>query len=97
MISTKYVDLIGQRFGKLEVLKQGETKEAKFYSKVQDKYYTRKKIYLTCKCDCGNIIEKPISYLISGNCKSCGCLSREIAQKKLKEIKEYGTRRMDMP
>ena len=88
MISTKYVDLIGQRFGKLEVLKQGETKEVKFYSKVQDKYYTRKKIYLTCKCDCGNIKDIPIESLTKKKpTKSCGCLMGHYGTKPPQEIK----------
>ena len=37
-----------------------------------------------CQCDCGNIIELPISALTSGNTKSCGC-NRSIGLKKYNE------------
>ena len=72
----KFKDYSNQKFGRLQPLKR--------------LYVKNHKTYWLCKCDCGNIIEKPISYLISGNCKSCGCLSREMAQIKLKEIKGKG-------
>lgn len=33
--------------------------------------------YWKCKCDCGNEIIIPITYLTSGDTKSCGCLRKE--------------------
>ena len=52
----KFKDYSNQKFGRLQPLKR--------------LYVKNHKTYWLCKCDCGNIIEKPISYLISGNCKS---------------------------
>lgn len=54
----KFKDYSNQKFGRLQPLKR--------------LYVKNHKTYWLCKCDCGNIIEKPISYLISGNCKSYG-------------------------
>lgn len=34
-----------------------------------------------CKCECGNITQKPIGYLRSGNTTSCGCWRFEVASK----------------
>lgn len=33
--------------------------------------------YWKCKCDCGNEIIIPITYLTTGDTKSCGCLRKE--------------------
>jgi|APSaa5957512622_1039677.scaffolds.fasta_scaffold03105_7 hypothetical protein len=57
----KLIDLTGQKFGRLTVIKiAGKNKH--------------RKILWACKCDCGN--EKVIvgSKLLSGHTKSCGCL-----------------------
>lgn len=51
---------IGQRFGKLIVIK---------YSHERSGYH-----YFNCKCDCGNENTVQISSLNSGSSKSCGCL-----------------------
>lgn len=37
------------------------------------------------KCDCGNFFETQFSQVKNGNTKSCGCYSREIASKRMKE------------
>ena len=57
-------DHTGKKFGRLTVL---------YRTKVRN----RRKVYWMCQCDCGNIVEKPISDLLSGHTKSCGCLNRE--------------------
>lgn len=60
----KFIDLTGQRFGKLTVL---------------ERVYppNRKSAYWKCLCDCGN--EKVVKggNLTSGNISSCGCLLRK--------------------
>jgi len=58
-------NLSSQRFGKLTAI---------FPLKGKDNA-NRTRIYYQCKCECGG--EKIVSYnsLISGNCKSCGCIS----------------------
>lgn len=44
--------------------------------------------YFTCKCDCGNIIESVKYNLVSGNTKSCGCLTKFLPEEV--ENKQYG-------
>ena len=62
----KYEDLTGQKFNRLTVL------ERKYYEK-------EKRYFWTCRCDCGNIVEKvKTNNLKNGNTKSCGCLNSEL-------------------
>lgn len=56
-------NLLGQRFGKLEVVEFDGYKPQK-YSNVA---------YWKCKCDCGNIKSIRATQLVSGGTKSCGC------------------------
>lgn len=60
-------DIVGERFGKLTVVR---------YLRTDVKPYGRTVIW-ECKCDCGNIVEVSTSALRSGNTKSCGCLKSE--------------------
>lgn len=55
------IDIVGQKFGKLLVLKRVENA------------FNRKARFL-CKCDCGNEKAVRSEDLRSGNTKSCGCL-----------------------
>lgn len=61
----KIIDLTGQRFGRLTVIKFAETKNHTLYWK--------------CKCDCGNIKIIAGNDLKSKKIKSCGCLRKEKA------------------
>lgn len=80
---TKFIDLTGQRFGKLIIL-----------SKTEDCVYPNgkhEKVFL-CNCDCGNKNNPILSkYLRNGDTKSCGCLVKENILK-VQELnkKEYG-------
>lgn len=56
-------NLIGKKFGRLEVLEEAEKRG--------------KRIYWLCKCDCGVIKEICGEKLTSGNTISCGCYNRE--------------------
>lgn len=56
-------DLLGQRFGKLEVIKFDGYKKRKYSSSA----------YWICKCDCGNTKSIQASQLLSGNSSTCGC------------------------
>lgn len=68
-----FVDLTGQRFGKLTVIEQVEHhRTSGGYSKVQWK----------CQCDCGNIVTVLADSLKSGNTKACGCESRSGLEKR---------------
>lgn len=57
--------LVGQRFGKLEVLS-----EAGFIEHTNGK---RSRIY-NCRCDCGNYCQVQHQYLAYGDTTSCGCI-----------------------
>lgn len=57
-------NIVGQKYGKLTILKELEPIL---------KNGTRKRIVL-CKCECGNIIETQLYYLTDGHKNSCGCL-----------------------
>lgn len=59
-------DLTGQKFGKLTPL----------YNVGKNKHNAA--LWL-CQCDCGNTHITKSSYLINGECKSCGCLIKEKA------------------
>ncbi len=67
----KFIDLTGQKFGKLTV--------EKLHEKIQQYKNNKKsgfKYYFLCKCECGNkkIVESYL--LISGQTKSCGCINK---------------------
>ena len=59
---TKIIDLTGQKFGKLTVIKFGGRNKVTLWE---------------CQCDCGNIKTISGKNLKSGQIKSCGCLRKE--------------------
>ena len=63
----KFVDLVGQKFGRLTVV-----------SRVKRE---RLGTYWLCCCDCGLTKEVRTSSLKAGSTKSCGCLYKEVAGK----------------
>lgn len=54
---------IGMRYNLLEIISDVPT-------------ITKRRAYVLCKCDCGNICEIQLSRLRSGHTKSCGCLKK---------------------
>ena len=60
-------DLTGMRFGRLTVLRPGESKK---------RNRTAGALWL-CRCDCGKETEAAAACLLSGRTRSCGCLNRE--------------------
>lgn len=62
-MNNKFIDMTGQRFGKLVVEKRAEQKSPQGALWV-------------CKCDCGNTKVVLGGQLRSGNAKSCGCLEK---------------------
>lgn len=64
----KRKDLTGKKFGKLTVIKPGET----VYTKSGQSKST-----WVCQCECGNIKQVRTNNLLSGNVLSCGCLKAE--------------------
>lgn len=65
----------GDRFGRLVVVK--ETGSLNGYR------------YIECVCDCGNVINTKLTFLIIGTAKSCGCIKRE----NVGNIKHGGSRK----
>ena len=63
-------DLKGRKFGRLTVVRQASNY---VYSS------GRQQIRWECVCECGNIAIVLASNLKSGDSKSCGCLSKEVA------------------
>ena len=62
---------IGDHFGRLMVIGfagHSRTKSGK------------SKLLVKCKCSCGNVIITPSNNLITGDTKSCGCYSKDIAR-----------------
>lgn len=66
---TKLIDLTGQRFGRLTVIKKVPS-------------YCSNAMWL-CKCDCGNTTEVLGTTLRRGESRSCGCLRAELSKKKM--------------
>lgn len=63
------VELSGQKFGRLTAV--SPTGERNVHGTV----------YWLCRCDCGSEIMVAESSLVSGSCKSCGCLRKENRKK----------------
>ena len=80
IIIGRLLDLTGQQFERLKVIQ--------FYDISKDK-----KARWLCECSCGNkniIVTGKL--LRSGHTKSCGCLSREMASKRMKKHERSQTR-----
>ena len=56
-------NLVGQRFGRLVVIKRLENQ--------------KHRVRWLCQCDCGNVTEKQGDALKSGKSRSCGCIRTE--------------------
>ena len=63
-MAAKLIDLTGQKFGRLTVIKRAENKG--------------KRVAWLCKCECGNEIVIIGSNLKNGSTKSCGCYKKEM-------------------
>ena len=65
-------DLSGKKFGRVTVIKRVENKN--------------NRVAYLCKCDCGNEFITLSQHLVSGCTKSCGCLNREKASKRMAKM-----------
>lgn len=74
----KYIDLTGQKFGKLTVLYRIQG--------IRTKNGVSKPVW-HCKCDCGNECDVAGMHLRSGHTKSCGCLHKQILSQNNKKLK----------
>lgn len=78
----RIIDLTGQRFSRLVVLRKEESKN--------------KKVRWLCRCDCGNETSVIASNLRCGHTTSCGCVLREHhearkAAGRMNDFPEYNT------
>ena len=83
---SKKIDLVGQKFNHLTVIKEGDPK--KYYNKKTGKY--EYKTTWWCKCNCGNedLILVVGAHLKNGNTKSCGCFRKETARENIEKRKK---------
>lgn len=63
------LNLVGQRFGRLVILKDAGTK--------QDPMGNKRSMW-NCQCDCGNVVVTSGNCLTGGHTRSCGCLAIDI-------------------
>lgn len=72
----KFIDLTGQKFSRLTVIKRAPNR--------------KDKVFWLCQCDCGNIVEVRSDQLRRGIARSCGCLAkdatRELGYKNFKDL-----------
>ena len=73
------LDLTGQKFTRLLVIEEADEKHQVYYN---NKHKTTWK----CQCDCGNICYVTTENLRRGDTPSCGCITKENAQAKLKDL-----------
>lgn len=71
----KSLDLSGQRFGRLTVLKLEKQEQRIIKGKKYGQIY-----YYLCKCDCGNILTVKRSLLLANKTTSCGCYKHDIVK-----------------
>ena len=67
---SKLIDLSGQKFGRLTVVRRAEGDEVKPYKS--------KCAQWLCECECGNTVVVQTGNLKSGNTTSCGCYKRDV-------------------
>ena len=81
VIESKFVNLIGKKFGRLVVLSLDEDK---ILGDGRDTFWL-------CRCECGNEIKVDARALVAKNTSSCGCLRESLIASELKEyfIKNY--------
>lgn len=72
----KKVNLTGQRFGRLTALEETDQRQSG-------------SIIWKCRCDCGETAFVPAMSLRNGRTRSCGCIQKEVAVKRLGVQKYY--------
>lgn len=72
---SRFIDLTGQRFGKLVAIKRVKNRG--------------RETFWLCQCDCGNTKEINASRLRRGKTKSCGCYKSEYERKVNKDFGKF--------
>lgn len=73
----QFVDLTGQKFGKLTIIK---------YLQMNERGENKQNIW-RCQCECGNIIDASSNHLTTSHTTSCGCVQRERSAQIARETK----------
>lgn len=68
------LDITNQKFGSLTALKPANKKTSNGKTEIW-----------ICQCQCGTIVEVPVSHLKSGHTQSCGCI-RSRGERKIKQL-----------
>ena len=76
MVGRNKLDLTGRRFGRLVAIREADERKNGY-------------VVWECKCDCGEISFVRSTKLRVGGTKSCGCLRKEVASKKIKSKGYY--------
>lgn len=76
----KYRNLTNQKFGRLTAIKMIKRENHK--------------TYWLFKCECGNEIVIPFTYVTTGDCKSCGCYRKEKCKDNAKRTHNMSKTRM---
>ena len=71
----KYVDEIGNKYGKLTVIAKDEELST-----------IKHRAYWVCRCTCGNIITTSSKCLRDGKTLSCGCIKTSLGEENISEI-----------
>lgn len=66
IMSRNQKNIAGKKFGRLTAIRP------------TDRRGPGHSIVWQCQCECGSLTEVSVSYLTSGNTKSCGCLKKEL-------------------
>lgn len=69
----RFIDLTGQKFGKLTVIKRDSEKQSA-------------QIFWICQCECGNVKSINGSSLKSNATQSCGCIGNSLGENKIKDL-----------
>ena len=78
----KFQDLTGQKFGRLTVIKRIENK----------RIGSRQIVQYACLCECGQEVKVTADHLRNGDTKSCGCLQKELAKKRVQSHGQSNSR-----
>jgi len=72
------MNLIGQHFGRWEILERAPYRISKKWKGTEPIYTKDRNVMWKCKCECGTIKEIPTTRLLKGESKSCGCSRKKL-------------------
>lgn len=76
MIKINPKEYVGKKIGRLTGIEEVKTPNNRY-------------TIMRWKCDCGKIVDIPLTRVKNGRSLSCGCLAKELASKRLKKSNKY--------